>query len=99
MLKHRANAGERGGVYFYRDQHGVVADLLIEGADLMTVLEVKAGQTVTADLLAPAKRIAETLTAIKRTRAIAVYGGDAAQTRSDTQLVPWNQLDSSLVNA
>ena len=97
VLKHRANAGERGGVYLYRDQHGVEADLLIDHADQMTVLEVKAGQTATADLLAPAKRIADALAAIKKTRVMAVYGGDVAQTRSDMQLVPWHQLETSLV--
>lgn len=96
VLKHRANAGERGGVYFYRDQHGGEADLLIEHVDGMTVLEVKAGQTVTADLLSPAQRIGEALATVKKTRVVAVYGGDKAQTRSDVRLVPWSQLDTSL---
>jgi hypothetical protein len=84
-------------VYFYRDQHGVEADLLIEHADELTVLEVKAGQTATADLLSPAQRIGETLATVKKTRVMAVYGGDRAQERSGVRLVPWSQLDASLV--
>lgn len=97
VLKHRANAGERGGVYFYRDQHGLEADLLIEQADQLTVIESKAGQTVTTDLLSPARRIGGTLAAVKKTRVVAVYGGETAQTRSDVRLVPWAQLDASVI--
>lgn len=92
FLKQQANAGERGGLYFYRDQNGVEADLLIDRPDRMTVVEIKAGQTVTTDLLSPARRIRELLSAIRRTEAVVVYGGDARQDRSDVQLVPWNDL-------
>jgi uncharacterized protein len=49
LLKQQANAGERGGLYFYRDQNGVEADLIIDRPDSMTVVEIKAGQTVTSD--------------------------------------------------
>jgi predicted AAA+ superfamily ATPase len=97
VMKRRANAGERGGVYFYRDQHGNEADLLIEHAEEITILEVKAGQTVTADLLSPARRIGEALATVKKTRVMAVYGGDKAQTRSDARLMPWSQLGASLI--
>jgi uncharacterized protein len=92
LFKHQANAGERGGLYFYRDQNGVEADILIDRPDRMTVVEIKAGQTVTTDLLSPARRIRELLNAIKKTDAVVVYGGDARQDRSDVQLLPWNEL-------
>jgi predicted AAA+ superfamily ATPase len=97
VLKHRANAGERGGVYFYRDRQGVEADVLIEQAGQTIVLEAKAGQTASADLLAPARRIGETFATIdKKTRIVAVYGGDTVETRGDGRVVPWNQLETVL---
>lgn len=90
IAKHRANAGERGGLYFYRDQNGVEADLLIDGADGLTVIEAKAGKTVTADLIAPASRVAATLGQRVTSRPWIVYGGDTQQRRSDCTLLPWH---------
>lgn len=92
IAKHRINAGERGGLSFYRDQHKVEADLLVETPEGVRVVEVKSGQTVTADLLAPAKRIAETLGEVAAREPLVVYGGDAAQTRSDVRVVPWHAI-------
>lgn len=98
LLKQQTNVGERGGLYFYRDQNGVEADVVIDHPDRMTVVEIKAGQTVTTDLLSPARRIREVLNAVKKTDAVVVYGGDARQDRSDVQLLPWNQLTDLPLN-
>jgi predicted AAA+ superfamily ATPase len=87
---HRANAGERGGLYFYRDQNGVEADLVIDGADGLTVIEAKAGKTVTADLITPTSRVAATLGPRVTSRPWIVYGGDSPQRRSDCTLLPWH---------
>jgi uncharacterized protein len=92
IIKQRTNAGERGGVYFYRDQNGVEADLLVERADVLTIVEIKAGQTVTKDLLSPVRRISDALGEVTRTEAIVVYGGDLPQKRTDLSRVPWDQL-------
>jgi uncharacterized protein len=90
IAKHRANAGERGGLYFYRDQNGVEADLLVDGADGLTVIEAKAGKTVTADLITPTSRVAATLGPRVTSRPWIVYGGDSTQRRSDCTLLPWH---------
>jgi uncharacterized protein len=92
IVKHRANAGERGGVYFYRDQNAVEADLLIDCADHMALVEAKAGQTVTPDMLSPAIRIGDTLGGIASTRAFVIYGGDTAQARRNVSVLPWSEL-------
>jgi predicted AAA+ superfamily ATPase len=89
IAKHRANAGERGGLYFYRDQNGVEADLVIDGTDGLTVIEAKAGKTVTADLIMPTSRVAATLGQRVTSRPWIVYGGDLPQRRSDCTLLPW----------
>ena len=92
VLKHRANAGERGGMYFYRDQNAVEADLLIEYADQIALVEAKAGRTVTQDMLSPALRIGKTLSHVAATRSYVIYGGDAAQKRHDVTVLPWSGL-------
>jgi predicted AAA+ superfamily ATPase len=91
LLKQQENVGEHQSLYFYRDKNAVEADLLIETAQGITVVEIKAGQTVTDALLAPARRIKETLSQVKETQAVIVYGGDAEQRRSDIRVVPWNR--------
>jgi uncharacterized protein len=92
ILKHRANAGERGGVFFYRDQNGVEADLLIERAEQVDLIEVKAGQTVTSDMLSPARRIAEVLSRVTATRPYVIYAGGTTQQRRDVTVLPWHAL-------
>lgn len=94
MVKHRANAGERGGLYFYRDQNGAEADLLVEHGGGLAVIEAKAGQTITADIAAPAQRIAEALGASRKP--LIVYAGEVRQDRSGFTAVPWRELRSLL---
>jgi uncharacterized protein len=88
VLKHRANVGERGGVYFYRDQNAVEADLLVDTGDGMALVEAKAGQTVTQDMIAPALRIAEVLRGAVRARPYGIYGGSTSQKRHNVTILP-----------
>ncbi|MDZ7617868.1 MAG: DUF4143 domain-containing protein, partial [Patescibacteria group bacterium] len=92
ILKHRTNAGERGGLYFYRDRSGVEGDLIVEYADRSTLLEAKAAQTATSDLLGGARRVRDILSVRSPCSALVVYGGDDRQERSDLTLLPWNRL-------
>lgn len=91
VAKHRANAGQRGGMYFYRDHNGTETDLLIDGTDGLTIVEAKAGQTITRDMLSPARRIVETLGSRATGTPWIVHGGDALQRRSDCTVLPWQQ--------
>lgn len=90
IAKRRMNLGERGGLYFYRDQHGVEADLIIDGSDGARIIEAKAGQTVMSDAFAPARRIAETIGS--QVPPTVIYGGESVQKRSDVTILPWNAI-------
>jgi len=92
VLKHRYNQRERSGLYFYRDKNGVEADLLIEDAGVMTIVEAKAGQTITTDILSPARRISRALGDRSPGTPRIVYAGGEAQERSLARMVPWNQI-------
>lgn len=92
IAKHRMNAGERGGMSFYRDQHGVEADLLVETPRGVRIVEAKAGQTVASDMLAPAKRIIEAMGGAAVGPPTLVYGGDTSQKRSDIRVTSWHDI-------
>jgi len=99
VVKHRANAGERGGLSFYRDKNGVETDLLIERPDGLMVLEAKTGQTVTRDLLSPIQRVAEALGDRVTAPPTIIYGGDTKQQRSSCTLLPWDQVEALEVSS
>ncbi|MCC5828083.1 MAG: ATP-binding protein [Phycisphaeraceae bacterium] len=92
IIKHRMNAGETGGLYHYRDQNGVEADLVIEHADRLSLVEAKAAQTATSGLLDGVRRVREVLEQVQPTQAYVAFGGDTGQKRSDVELVPWLEL-------
>lgn len=93
ILKHRANQGEAAGLSFYRDRDSAEADLIIEHANRLTLVEAKAAQTASASLFDGARRVRDHLTQPSRPCDVVIaYGGDEAQTRSDARLIPWPRL-------
>lgn len=92
IVKHRINRGETGGIYHYRDQHGVEADLIIEHPDGSTLVEAKSAQTIGPALLDGVRRVRGVLETARPCRAVVAYGGDAAQRRTDLELIPWSGL-------
>ncbi|HRQ73987.1 MAG TPA: ATP-binding protein [Phycisphaerales bacterium] len=93
IVKHRTNAGETGGLSFYRDSEGVEADLVVERAGRATIVEAKSAQTASTSLFDTAHRARERIARPRRhCDAVVVYGGDEAQNRSDARLIPWREL-------
>jgi hypothetical protein len=92
VLKHRTNQGERGGLFFYRDQHGTEADLVVESGRRRVLVEAKAGRTAAQDVLGVARRVRATL-GETACQAVVVYGGQPRQARNDVLLLPWDELD------
>ncbi|MDD4891335.1 MAG: ATP-binding protein [Phycisphaerae bacterium] len=93
IAKHRTNQGEHGGMFFYRDQHGTEADLVIESADRDTVVEIKAGQTVSDDMLTAARRTKAAIEEAVPCRTVVAFGGQTRQERQDALALPWDQID------
>lgn len=87
------DAVERNGVYFFRDHRGIETDLLIEHATTRTLVEAKAGQTVTGDALSTIRKVAELLTDAGGTsKAVFIHGGEARQERSGVTVLPWSEV-------
>ncbi len=92
ILKHRTNAGEVGGLYHYRDQSRVEADLVIEHPDRLTLVEAKAAQTATGELLKGIRRAQGVLSAIRECAACVAFGSENEQRRADATLLPWSRI-------
>jgi len=92
IRKYRLGAGQTGGMFHYRDQHGGEADLILESVDQWSLVEAKAGQTVVSGLFDSVRRIGEILSQARHHQTFVIYGGDAEQKRSDVTLIPWANL-------
>ncbi len=94
VLKHRANRGATGGLAFYRDRAGAELDLVVDGADRLTLVEAKSGATPSRSMFDGANRVGAYLEGIRPglQRAV-VYGGSQARQQSDgSLLIPWQQV-------
>jgi len=92
ILKNRMNANRPGGLFFYRDQHGLEADLIVEQGVRRRIVEAKIGQTPSADMLDVAARVRSVLEKKGPSEILAIYGGQNRQTRKEGLLLPWNQI-------
>jgi predicted AAA+ superfamily ATPase len=92
IAKHRANRGEYGGMYFYRDRGGLEADLVVADGPRLSVVEAKVGQTPSGEMFDTVHRVCDVLEAVGEIDAFAVYGGKTAQRRSDGTLLPWREI-------
>ena len=86
ILKHRANAGEYRGLYYYRDRQGVEIDLGVERGNHLTLVEAKSGQTAAADFYDSLRRGQAVIAAGRACSAMVVYGGATAQWRSSAAM-------------
>ncbi len=92
VVKHRTNRGETGGLFFYRDRHGTEADLVIQSAAGLTVVDMKASATITTDMLGGPARVAAILGATARVKAVAVHAGGSRQDRTGVSAIPWESV-------
>jgi len=93
IAKHRVNRGESGGLSFYRDRDAAEADLVIEYADRLTLVEAKSAETASPSLFDGANRVRRHLDDPSRPCDVVIaYGGEQSQRRSDAKLISWAQL-------
>lgn len=94
LLKARYNEGLAANVYFWRDRSGHEVDALIDRGTTLVPVEVKAGQTVTGEMLAGLERW-RSLAGEAAGTGWLVYGGDQRQQRGGSQVLPWAALGGS----
>jgi predicted AAA+ superfamily ATPase len=92
IYKQRLHRGDPPGLYYYRDAHGLEADLLIPTGNRPVLIETKSGATVAPDMLRPVRKVQAEIAGSGQPRTYLVYGGETLQPRSDVIVVPWLAL-------
>lgn len=89
-LKWRAARGDARPIYFWRDNIGNEVDILLEQGEHLTLVEIKSGQTYQDEwrknLITVERHLGQNVSTAL------IYGGDMAQQRGSTAIIPWKQL-------
>jgi predicted AAA+ superfamily ATPase len=93
VLKSLRNQGLRDPLYFFRDSNGLEIDLLLDHADGLQLVEIKASQTVSAPLFKNLRTVSTLLGDRVKSQHL-IYGGDERQDRTGVQVVPYGQSDT-----
>lgn len=90
MLKQRFNKALKSNLSFWRDNVGHEVDLLLQNGNVLTPVEVKAGQTVTADDFKGLEFWEKINPGVNR---YIVYGGHSKQKRSNgIEILPYYSI-------
>ncbi len=91
LLKIRFNSGSVSDLHFWRDSNGVEVDVVIEGANRMRALEIKAGRTVAQDWFAALDRLAR----VTSVAGAVLYAGEAGQARRNNPVFGWRDVHAA----
>lgn len=81
------------GLFPAKPYANLEADLIVEHADRLTVIEAKAAATASADIFDGSRRVRAHLAAEASTvESLVVCGGAEGQRRTDMTLLPWTTL-------
>jgi len=91
LMKSRLNAGERPGMYFWRDSNGNEVDVIMEQGPLLMPVEMKSGATVVRDSFAGLEKWT-TLSGGLATSPMLIYGGDTSYRHKGIRVEGWKGL-------
>lgn len=92
ILKCQVHKGRPSSVYYWRESNGAEIDCIIEnGPGQITALEIKSGQSFTADFLKNLKNFPYKDSSV-RTEKILLYNGDTISQIGDIRLTNWKEL-------
>jgi len=91
-LKARYNKGEESNLYFWRDNNGLEADLLVSAHDSLTPVEIKASMTFSADFMKSFARLKRASDKIKA--GYVIYAGDLEAAILDDHFINFNNTAS-----
>lgn len=98
-VKHQYNRGLPADIYFWRDSHGVEADLVYEVpvqedgqiVQKLQTIEIKSGSTITTDFVKQGKKSSQ-FAGLDAMAPVLIYGGDESLTRSGIHFQSWRDL-------
>jgi predicted AAA+ superfamily ATPase len=90
VLKSLRNQGLRDPLYFFRDSNGLEIDLLLDHAEGLQLVEIKASQTVSAPLFKNLRTVSTLLGDRVKSQHL-IYGGAERQDRTGAHVLPYGQ--------
>jgi hypothetical protein len=78
-------------LYFFRDSNGLEIDLLLDHADGLQLVEIKASQTVSMPLFKSLRTVAVLLGERVKSQHL-IYGGAELQNRTGVEVLPYGQV-------
>ncbi len=91
FIKHKYNRGQRANIYYWRNKTGQEIDLLFEEGSRLIPMEIKSGQTVTADYFKGLKYY-QKLSGLDPKDFYLIYAGEQKQKRAEANVLPWFDL-------
>lgn len=91
ILKYRFNKGKRNNLNFYRDSAGNEIDVIYNIAQNFLPVEIKLGETVTADFFKGFKALENIVGTLPFGKLI-IYGGKREETRGNTKIVNFSKI-------
>lgn len=91
-LKWRMTRGDRHPLYFWRDNVGNEADLLLDGPNGHALVEVKSGATFQPDWLRSLATVSRHLSTGFNVQKALIYGGTGSFVRDDVRVIGWRDL-------
>jgi predicted AAA+ superfamily ATPase len=91
LLKGRFNRGLKANLFFWRDNLGNEIDVVIEKGEQLIPLELKSGQTITADYFKGLNQWSK-ISGPSLGDPYLVYGGDENQKRSGVNVLSWKAI-------
>ena len=95
LMKSRLNAGERSGMYFWRDSNGNEVDVIIEQGPQLIPVEIKSGATVARDFFVGLDKWMA-LSGNLGIDPLLIYGGENSYQRKRVRVFGWKDLPEAL---
>jgi len=95
ILKARAHHGLPMDLFHFRDRKGAEVDAVLVRNQNLIAVEIKSGQTIASDFFLSLDRfeqIARTEQNQPLLEKVLIYGGDVAQQRSQSRVIPWSDV-------
>lgn len=97
IFKAQVHRGMEADLFHYRETRGLEIDLLMAGSGALDVVEIKSGETISADFFKNLGRFSDRMSETengREPRCHVIYGGDVSQRRSQARVLSWRDVPS-----
>ena len=97
IFKARVHRAMEADLFHYRETRGLEIDLLVDRAGALDAVEIKSGETFSAEFFKNLGRFSDRMSETehgREPRCHVIYGGDVSQRRSQARVLSWRDVPS-----